>query len=238
MRGRRLADFIFPPRCCGCDRLTRGSSPVCSDCQKIIVKTSDRKSACDICGMELDKCLCGKRLYFHKSATVFYHEGNPRKVIFKLKFHARPDIATTYSAALKEILDKRGILADTDLITCIPMTPVAKLIRGYNQSELIAKAIADLSGIEFLPVLYKERGIPKQHQVKNVSRRANVLGVFEPKKDMLQNIQNKRILIVDDVTTTGNTLNEAAKTLLIFGAGEIFTASCTTRKKITKKTVE
>ena len=117
------------------------------------------------------------------------------------------------------------------------MTRTAKLLRGYNQSELIAKALSEFSGVEYAPLLLKEKGIPKQHTVKNASRKANVLGVFEPDKANIGKIQNKRILITDDVTTTGNTLNEAAKTLLIFGAQEIFVASCTTRKKI-KKTVE
>ena len=229
--------FMYPPRCCGCDTLTRTDSPFCSECEKLVIVTSEKISACDICGMDLENCLCGKKLFFHKSATIFYHEGKPRKVIFKLKFHARRDIARTYARALKIILDKRKITDETDIITCIPMTRGAQLVRGYNQSELIARNLSALTGIEFVPALQKVVKTPKQHQIKNASRKANVLGVFEPDRRYVDKIQGKNVLIVDDVCTSGNTLNEAAKTLLIFGAEDIFTASCTTRKKI-KKTVE
>ncbi len=231
MNKSRLTDFIFPPRCCGCDRLTRSDSPFCADCEGLIVATNEKKSACDICGMELTKCLCGKKLFYHSSATVFFHEGEPRKVIFKLKFHARRDIAKTYARALKIILDKRNILDETDAITCIPMSMGARLIRGYNQSELIARALAEVSDKEFVPFLIKAVKTPKQHRVENVSRKANVLGVFEPDKAFEKEIEGKRILIIDDVCTTGNTLNEAAKTLFIFGAEDVFIGTCTTRKK-------
>lgn len=237
MKHSPLRDIIFPPRCCGCDKPTGKALPFCEDCEKLIIKPSVKTGTCDVCGLHLKECLCGKRLFYEKFSAVFYHENKARRNIFRLKFHARPDIANNFAKAIILQLKEREILINTDIITFIPMRPFAKFRRGYNQSELIAKRLSVHTGIPCLPLLTKEFSTKNQHKLKRLARSGNLLGVFEPRKEYTDEIKGKNILIVDDVCTTGNTLNEAAKTLLIFGSQSVFAATCTVRKK-QKKMVE
>lgn len=130
-----------------------------------------------------------------------------------------------------ESLRQRNMLDNTDIITFIPMTPYAKFRRGYNQSELIAKHLSELSGKTCKQLLYKISATDKQHCLSGIERTGNLLGVFEPAKEQADQIKDKRILVIDDVSTTGSTFNEIAKTLLIFGASEVYAAAFTARKK-------
>ncbi len=237
MKNSPLRDIFFPGRCCGCDRPTGSTLPFCEECEKLVIKPSGKTGLCDICGLHLKECLCGKRLYYQKFSAVFYHENTVRKNIFRLKFHARPDIADSFAKAIILQLEERGILSDTELITFIPMRPFAKFRRGYNQAELIAKKLSLHTGIPCLPLIKKDFSTKNQHKLGKLARSGNLLGAFEPRKEYTEIINGKRILIVDDVCTTGNTINEAAKTLLIFGAESVFAATCTVRKK-QKKMVE
>ena len=237
MKNSPLRDIFFPLRCCGCDKITGSTLPFCEDCKMLVIKPDKTTGLCDVCGLHLSKCLCGKRLYYEKFSAVFYHENEARKNIFRLKFHLRRDIADSFAKAILLQLDSRDITEKADIIAFIPMRPFARLMRGYNQAELIAKRLSVHTGIPCAPLLTKEFSTKKQHELKGLARSGNLLGVFEPHKEHTDEIAGKRILLVDDVSTTGNTLNEAAKTLLIFGAESVFTAVCTVRKK-EKKVIE
>lgn len=237
MKKSPVKDIFFPSRCCGCDKLTGSTLPYCDDCKELVLKPRRNTALCEICGMNLSRCLCGKRLYYEKFSAVFYHENEARKNIFRLKFHLRRDIADSFAKAIALQLTDRGILENTHIITFIPMRPLAKFLRGYNQSELIARRLSAHTGIPCIPLLSKEFSTNNQHKLGQLARSGNLLGVFEPDKKYTDLIKDKNILVVDDVCTTGCTLNEAAKTLLIFGAESVFTAVCNVRKK-REKTVE
>ena len=237
MKSSPIRDIFFPQRCCGCDKITGSTLPFCENCKKLIIKPDKATGLCDVCGLHLSRCLCGKRLYYEKFSAVFYHENEARKNIFRLKFHLRRDIADSFAKAIMLQLEGRDFLSQADVITFIPMRPFARFLRGYNQAELIAKRLSVHTGIPCAPLLTKEFATKKQHELKGLARSGNLLGVFEPQKDNTAKINGRNILLVDDVCTTGNTLNEAAKTLLIFGAQSVFTAVCTVRKK-EKKVVE
>lgn len=231
MKNSPLRDVFFPLRCCSCDKITGSTLPFCEDCKGLVIKPSKASGLCDVCGLTLSQCLCGKKLYYEKFSAVFYHEGQARRNIFRLKFHLRRDIADSFAKAILLQLEDRDFFEKTDIITFIPMRPLAEFLRGYNQSELIAKRLSEHTGIPCRALLTKEFSTKKQHNLPGIARSGNLSGVFEPVKDKTEEIKGKNILVVDDVCTTGNTLNEAAKTLLIFGAEAVFTAVCNVRKK-------
>ena len=128
-------------------------------------------------------------------------------------------------------LEERGLMRDVDIITFIPMRSFRRFIRGYNQSELIARKLSELSGIPYKRLLEKKYDSSSQHKLSAVARTGNLIGCFEPVKDAEDLFKYKTVLVVDDVLTTGSTLNEIAKTLLIFGADSVYAATCTVTKR-------
>ena len=102
------------------------------------------------------------------------------------------------------------------------MTKAAARKRGYNQARLLCEALREETGLPMEPLLTKQRANRTQHDLTDrLFRSGNVLGVYEPDEGCRSQIEGRRILLVDDILTTGATLNEAAKTLLIFGAESV-----------------
>lgn len=235
MNFSKITDIFFPPRCPGCDRIPDSDFPVCNFCKDLIIHPSKTKNSCEVCFMSPDNCVCSKRQFFEKLSFSFAYEGTPKKMIFKLKFRARPDIAKSYAKLLYYSLNERNMLDKTDIITFIPMSSFSKFKRGYNQSALTAKYLSALCGKPCLPLLDKIIKTKSQHKLNQRLRSGNLLGAFEPNKKYLNVIVNKTILVIDDVSTTGATFNEIAKTLLIFGAESVYAAACTATKKSKKR---
>ena len=107
-----------------------------------------------------------------------------------------------------------------DVITWAPLSKKRLKQRGYDQAELLARAIGESLGLEAVPLLVKARDIPAQSGIQEeAARRANVLGAYA----LLPGAQakGKRILLADDVVTSGSTLSECARTLLSSGAAEV-----------------
>lgn len=227
MKFSAVTDIFFPPRCVCCDGITDRDFPVCKKCRIKIIHPHESKSRCSTCFQKRENCICIKKQYFEKLSVSLPYEGDARRTIHKLKFRARPDLVGNYARLLIYSLEERNMLEDTDYITFVPMSPIAKFIRGYNQSELLAKSISRLSGIPAEAFLIKKTKTRPQHSLDSSGRSGNLLGVFEPDKKKLEELEGKTILIIDDVSTTGNTLNEIAKTLLIFGADKVYAAACT-----------
>lgn len=232
---KKVIDRIFPPRCCSCDDIPEKDSPTCLKCKELILHPANELSRCGICFMSNEKCICSKRQYYDKLCASFIYEGSVTKTIFKLKFRSRPDIAKGFAKQMLLSLRERDMLSDIDIITFIPMSSFAKFKRGYNQSQLLAKYLSQYSGIPYDGLLMKLHKTKAQHTLNNISRSGNLLGLFEPIKDKTELIRGKTVLVVDDVSTTGATFNEIAKTLLIFGAACVYAASCTTTQKKSQK---
>ncbi|MBE6716073.1 MAG: ComF family protein [Ruminococcaceae bacterium] len=229
----RIRNAFFPPRCVCCDGITENDFPVCKKCLGNVLHPYPKKSRCSICFMKHDACICAKRQFFEKLSVSLPYEGTARRTIHKLKFRSRPDLIENYARLLLYSLNERDMLMDTDYITYIPMSAFAKFRRGYNQSHLLAKKLSVLTGIPVKGFLVKYKATKTQHSLDSYSRSGNLLGMFEPDKKYLDELEGKTVVIIDDVMTTGNTLNETAKTLLIFGAGKVYAACCTVKK--TKK---
>ena len=232
---KKIIDWIFPPRCCGCDEIPEKDSPTCLKCKELILHPAKDLSRCGICFMPNDRCICSKRQFYDKFCASFIYEGSTSKTIFKLKFRSRPDIAKGFAKQMMLSLEEREMLHNIDIITFIPMSPYAKFKRGYNQSELLARYLSLYSGIPYDGLLMKLHKTKSQHTLNNLARSGNLLGLFEPIKEKTELFKGKTVLIVDDVSTTGATFNEIAKTLLIFGASSVYAAACTTTQKNSKK---
>lgn len=204
-----VLDLLFPPKCMLCRRLMEDSSqPVCVRCQQSDLPEVTR---------ELPAVP-----YFEKSVATFWYEEPIIGAILRLKFHGMSAYADQFGRWMA-VQARDGLEGKYDLISWVPCSRRRVWTRGYDQAELLAKALARELGREAVPTLRKIRHNPKQSQTKGAARRrANVLGAYRV-LDPAQ-VAGKRILLVDDVLTTGATLSECGKTLRLAGSGELVCA--------------
>lgn len=107
-----------------------------------------------------------------------------------------------------------------DLVTWVPIHPRKLKLRGYNQAELLAKALSFNLGLPCMDLLSKKKETKPQSKLNREERLKNILGVFEPKPSIM--VFGKRILLVDDVITTGATASECARVLKKMGAEKVY----------------
>ena len=225
---------FFPDRCPVCDRAIADNGPLCPDCAGLRIPAA-RGAKCDVCGLPPKECVCGRQLYYEKAAFPFFYRNAVRGSLQKLKFRNRVDLAAAFSAEMARAARERGITEDADVVTFIPARRSSVFWRGYNQAELLARGVAKETGLPFEALLYKCEKTEKQHDLRMARRRGNVLGAFEPVPGAEPRIEGKTVVLVDDILTTGNTTNEAAKTLLIFGAEKVYVLCAAARQKTRSK---
>jgi ComF family protein len=151
---------------------------------------------------------------------LWYYDGSVRESVLDFKFRGIRSHARSYGRLLAMKLVREG-LDDFDILSWVPVSPLRRWRRGYDQVELIARAVGEALGTQPKPLLKKVRHVPPQSGIAGAAeRRANVLGAYKVPNPAL--VAGKRILLLDDIITTGATISECAKTLLAAGAKEIY----------------
>ncbi len=197
--------LLFPPKCvlCRC-LLSKEETDLCHHCR--------------IHGPEFSRAKRNIPFLAHWTA-VWYYKDDVRKSIHRFKFGNRRSYAPIYARLLISRVQTMR-LDNFDILAWVPTSLLRQLKRGYDQSELLAKALGRDLGCDAVGVLKKVRHTPPQSGFRDAARRrANVLGAY--KVIDRERIAGKRILLLDDVITTGATASECAKTLLIAGAKEV-----------------
>ncbi len=216
-----IASFaFFPSRCCACGHVIYPRKEICTFCMEKILRVPDGKF-CKGCGQSLKKCLCQPEPFLTSVCAPFFYEGEVRQQLQRFKFSDRPHMAKSYAKIAAKYITDCGCADGAELITFIPMTPTAIKNRGYNQAEVFASALGEILHIPCEPLLVKTADTPPQHDLSGLLRRGNLTGIYEVPPEKEAAIKDKVILLADDITTTGSTLHEAAKTLLIFGAKDV-----------------
>ena len=211
----RIVNFLFPPKCILCRKvLETRENDLCSQCRE-----------------EAPEYLSGKRkLQFLDSfAAVWYYEKNVRGSLLRYKFSGRRSYASGYGRLLAMRI-RQEYPEGFDMLTWIPISRVRKLRRGYDQVELLACAVGRELGMEPVPALKKVRNNRQQSRIRDAAkRRANVLGVYRVISP--EAVRDKRILLLDDILTTGATASEAGRVLLTAGAKEVHCAAVAASRK-------
>ena len=205
-----LLDLIYPPRCAFCRRLLdRREKGVCRFCRpKLPYVPADSQVQRF---RNVDKCL----------SPLYYH-GSVKDSLHRYKFGGATAYADIYSEFIVKCIDENQISCDS--ITWVPLSRRRLRKRGYDQAELLAKLIAKHLGQRPVRLLKKLRDTPPQSQTGSAEkRRANIAGAYACLRP--ERVQGKRILLVDDIVTTGATLSEAAKVLKKAGAKEVICAT-------------
>ena len=215
---RRVLFAFLPRRCAFCGRVTPADIPVCGACRAALPRVGDPR--CPKCGRGTGCCTCRSAArYYDSLAAPYYYEGVVRKGLHRFKFRHVPDNAAPFAQAMAETV--RSCYPDLgfDWIVPVPMTERARKERGYDQARLLADALSAALGIPCVPALVKCYETGKQHGLNAWMRKGNLAGVFDvPDREALS---GKRVLLTDDVSTSGETLNECAKMLWLCGAESV-----------------
>ncbi len=153
--------------------------------------------------------------YFFSS---FFYEENIKKLIHRYKFYGQWKIAQLFSDILYNYLKDISHIKEFDFITCVPLSRKRFLNRGYNQSELIAKQLGDKLNIPYVSCVYRFKNTKVQSKLKRIYRTENTKNAFIADKEK---VSNKRILLFDDIFTTGSTMNSCAGELINKGAESV-----------------
>ena len=230
-----LVHIIYPRRCAYCGKVIEYSRMMCKKCESELPRING--VICPKCAREKDKCNCkGAENYFRSIAAPFYFEGCVRHGVHVFKFRNGFRNYEAYSLEMADTVRKRFADVGFDFITEVPMTRKSVKSRGYNQCSYLAKGISENLGIEYKSdVISKIYETKKQHNIGYYLRKGNLAGVFDVKNP--SEVKDKTILLCDDISTTGETLNECAKMLWLYGAKDVYciTLAVTNYKKKNKK---
>ena len=205
----RISEFLFPSKCILCrNLLAKEETDLCCTCRTEVFEHPKTK----------------KPIQFLASWTaLWYYEGNVRKSLLRYKFNNQRSYAAAYGRLLAMKI-AREYPEGFDVVTWIPISPLRRLRRGYDQVELLCRAVAAELDAEATPVLKKIRNNKPQSGISGIAqRRANVLGVYAALNP--EAIRDKRVLLLDDIITTGSTASEAARVLLTAGAKDVTCAA-------------
>lgn len=221
---RRVLRLLYPPKCIFCGEVVENDAfAVCKTCAE---RAPLNKRACKACGTPLDTVygplLCTdcvkRRRPFQKAYVPLIYKDSVRDAILKFKFGGRRASAVTMAAYM--LLKMRELeAARPDVITFVPMHPIRLGMRGFNQAELLAKALGAMLGVPVLPLLRRTKYTKPQSKRRERDRIYAVQDVFALRKKAEP--YGKRILLIDDVITTGATLAACAKVLKKRGAAVV-----------------
>jgi ComF family protein len=203
-----LLEMLFPPKCVFCGSLLRGHEKmICPDCRKTLPKPKQPLSQ----GGAYSVC-----------AAALRYEGRVRKAFHRFKFGGKANYAKPFGQLMAATIGKE-LSGRYDVITWVPISRARKKKRGYDQSMLLAYTVAlELNDVAVETLCKKVDNAAQSKINAPAQRQKNVKGVYEASEPAL--IQGKRILLIDDILTTGSTLSECAAVLLSAGATEVVCA--------------
>lgn len=199
---KRLQNLLFPPKCLFCNTLlSKDQTDLCHHCWEtapLFEKSKIRFS------------------FVARWTGVWYYKDNVRASILRYKFGRKRSYAKAYGKFLAMKLQRVG-MDQFDLLTWVPISRRRKFARGFDQVELLAREVARQLDVPCVRTLRKIRHTPPQSGMGDAShRRANVLGAYRAEDPA--GVKDQHILLLDDIITTGSTVSECAKSLMLAGA--------------------
>jgi ComF family protein len=218
-----FVDLLFPKVCFGCDIRLQGKEKIlCSDCEGSLHFLT---GVCEICGSPENPSDCpvcnSNKFVFDKARSVYIFSKTVQNLIHELKYNEMKRIAKYMGEYVSEYLHLFQPFGNVDIIAPVPLHMVKKRARGFNQAEFLSKEISRHVNWRHIPnLVLRNRFTDTQTKLNRKQRHENVSDAFtlSPKFE----IQNKNILIVDDVFTTGATVNSICKLLKKNHAAKIY----------------
>jgi ComF family protein len=224
---RVVLDMILPPRCLSCGEPVAGVRQLCAPCWSRAEFVSD--PMCARCGLPLDydvgsDAVCGacaqKAPVYQRARAALRYEGTGRSLILALKHGDRTDAAPALASWMARA--GRDVLADCDLIVPVPLHRRRLFDRRFNQSAMLAAALGRIGGKPCLPgALIRARPTPPQKGLSRAARFRNLAGAIGLRNGVGQTLTGRRILLIDDVMTTGATAESCTRALLRGGCAGV-----------------
>ncbi|MBU0493967.1 MAG: ComF family protein [Chloroflexi bacterium] len=222
-----VLDLLYPPRCVGCD--TRGQW-FCEGCVQQL--TRPQPPMCELCGNPLPTAarpasprLCARcqahRPGFNGLHFVAYFEGPLRQAVHRLKYQGCWAAARPLGQLMAATCQENAVSGD--LLIPVPLHARRQRERGYNQAALLAQAVGQLTGMPVYPAaLVRQRATQSQVQLNAQERQGNVRGAFSVAPAAPAQLSGRTVVLVDDVCTTGATLDACATVLRQAGATSVW----------------
>lgn len=202
----KILNQIYPKTCGICGKIDTKS--ICSKCNLELKKQAEIR----ILQKEYIEEKSEKEKYFQELMYIFKYEGQIRQLIIDYKFNEKSYIYKTFVNFLlknKKIFEN---IKKYDKIIPVPISKKRYKERGYNQSLLIANEISKQTNLELVNnCLIKTKNIIEQSKLNKEDRQQNIQGVYSIQNEEI--ITNKKVLLIDDIYTTGSTVNECSKIL-------------------------
>ncbi|MFA5146273.1 MAG: ComF family protein [Candidatus Omnitrophota bacterium] len=223
---KSILNLVYPLRCalCGKDLDPLGRSGVCAACLHTVRRNPGPH--CRKCGRSVQDGpgLCAEcrthHFHFEMARSACLYEGALKELIRLFKYKGRISLGRTLSSFLIDLAcEDKDLLGGIDTVTYVPVQEALLRKREFNHSKVLAARLGDESGIPLADMLQKTRSTKRQNELSRAGRLTNLRGAFRAARRSA--VSGKNILIVDDVMTTGATLDECAKTLLDAGAGKV-----------------
>ena len=207
-----VLNFFYPNECGVCEKIC--NKTICNNCmhriskelisgRKVYVQTKDR--------------------FFDEHIYLYRYRGIIRELMINYKFREKAYLYKSFSYMILNNKKVMKYIRKYDLVTCVPIHKKRKKFRGYNQSELIIKDVyKNDKNINYANnILIKIKNIKPQSSLRKEDRAINISDAYEIDIEQKEIINNKKVLLFDDIFTTGSTANECAKVLKKYGAKKV-----------------
>ena len=232
-----IVNVLLPPRCLGCGTAVTAAGTLCADCWRGI--TFLGRPCCEACGLPFDfdlgeSALCGacarERPAFDRARAALRYDDSSRKLILGFKHGDRLHLSPAFGQWLKRA--GADLLPEADLVLPVPLHWTRLFARRYNQAAMLASSLRAAGGPPVaVDWLVRRRRTPPQGFGNREARRRNVAGAFAMKPGRA--VKGLRVVLIDDVLTTGATVSECAKVLKRAGAAavDVLTLARTVRER-------
>ena len=222
-----LSDVVMPPVCLVCRTRIETHDALCASCWRRI--DFIRPPLCDRLGLPLPFDIGGPMISaaaaadpppYRRARAVAAYTGAMQDLVHGLKFQDRHDVRRLLGRWLADA--GRDLLSDCDIVVPVPLARGRLLVRRFNQAAILAREVARVSGLAYEPMaLERTRATTSQIGLSRGERQRNVAGAFAVPKRRAAGVRGRRVLLIDDVVTTGSTVGACARALSRAGAAEV-----------------
>ncbi len=229
-----LLNIISPPRCVACnERISLNTKAIfCHKCGKDYFLNN--RATCKVCGKPIYEnrasacAVCNtEKIWYIKNISRYLYKGSIKTAIQNMKFKRRMWISYEFGRSLCKTIKEAYADISFDMILYVPMSSLREMTRGFNQSYEMAEIISEMLNIPMgKNIIFKKPGIKTQSGLNRKERITNIKNAFYIKNSHL--LTDKTVLLIDDVFTTGSTVNECARILKKNGALAVYVATLST----------